>query len=112
MSSHPGLDILREFTIADTSFSVISSRYIVLVLLFFMYDIGSAWFYINVGSNLAKNIPQNLVKHSLICFLSDVTTLLTMNFVCVIHSCFLFIISFKRDQDFLRLCLFSSKRIA
>ena len=38
ISSHPGLDILREFTIADTSFSVTGSRYIVLVLLFFMYD--------------------------------------------------------------------------
>ena len=44
MLSHPGLDILREFTIADTSFSVIGSRYIVLVLLFFMYDLGSVWF--------------------------------------------------------------------
>ena len=44
MSPHPGLDILREFTIADTSFSVTGSRYIVLGLLFFMYDIGSVWF--------------------------------------------------------------------
>ena len=45
MSSHPRLDILREFTIADISFSVTGSRYIVLVLLFFVYDIGSVWFY-------------------------------------------------------------------
>ena len=47
MSSHPRLDILREFNIADTSFSVIGSRDIILVLLFFLYDsfvIGSVWF--------------------------------------------------------------------
>ena len=44
MSSHSGLAILREFTIADTSFSVTGSIYIVLVLLFFLYDIGSVRF--------------------------------------------------------------------
>ena len=44
MSSHPGLDIFREFTIAVNSFSVTSSRYIDLVLLFFIYDIGYVWF--------------------------------------------------------------------
>ena len=45
MSSHPRLDFLREFTFADTSFSVTGSRYTVLVLLLFMHDIGSVWFF-------------------------------------------------------------------
>ena len=45
MSSHPGLDVMREFTFADTSFSVTGSRYTVSVLLFFMDDIGYVWFF-------------------------------------------------------------------
>ena len=59
MSSHPGLDNLREFTIADTSFSVTGSRYIVLVLLIFMYDIGSVWFY---GLFFLLGLSQHLYR--------------------------------------------------
>ena len=73
MSSHPGLYILREFTIANTSFSVTGSRYIVLVLLFFMYDIGSVRFDGMFFARLDPTLISNLLKHSLICFLSDVT---------------------------------------
>ena len=45
MPSLPGLHILRrEFNIVDISFAVTGSIYLVLVLLFFMYAIGSGLF--------------------------------------------------------------------
>ena len=77
-----------------------------------MYDIGYVWF---CGMFVARleHVTCNMyiTIRLLICFYSDVTTLLMMNFVCVIRSCFLFIISFNRDKDFLWFAYFLQREL-